>query len=73
MGVNLWGESPLYENRKVFMIKEYYQKYGSRRQWRKGDRPSEANSRGFKQKPDGKRARHSLSRIDQEIATAYEA
>ena len=27
MGVNLWGESPLYENQKVFIYDEYYQKY----------------------------------------------
>ena len=52
--MNLWGESPLYENRKVFMIKNTI-KSTSRRQWRKGDRPSEgsrsANVRDDEQKP----------------------
>ena len=33
MGVNLWGESPLYENRKVFMIMDT-NKSTSRRQGR---------------------------------------
>ena len=55
MGVNLWGESPLYENRMVFMIKNTI-KSTSRRQWRKGDRPSEgsrsANVRDDGQKPN---------------------
>ena len=63
MGVNLRGDlsacnaqagSPLYENRTVFMIKNTI-KSTSRRQWRKGDRPSEgsrsANVRDDEQKP----------------------
>ena len=54
MGVNLWGESPLYENRKVFMIKNTI-KSTSRRQWRLREEGSEgsrsANVRDDEQKP----------------------
>jgi len=54
MGVNLWGESPLYENLMVLMLRATI-KSTSRRQGRKGDRPSEgsrrANVRADEQKP----------------------
>jgi len=54
MGVSLWGESPLYENRKVFITMDT-NKSTSRRQGRKGDRPSEgspmAKVRDNEQKP----------------------
>jgi hypothetical protein len=54
MGVSLWGESPLYENRKVFITMDT-NKSTSRRQGRKGDRPSEggpmAKVRDDEQKP----------------------
>jgi len=54
MGVNLWGASPLYENRKVFMIKNTI-KSTSRRQWRLREERSEgsrsANVRDDEQKP----------------------
>jgi len=54
MGVNLWGESPLYENRKVFMIKNTI-KSTSRRQWRFREERSEgsrmAKVRDDEQKP----------------------
>ena len=38
MGVNLWGESPLYENQEVFIIDGYYQKYEPKA--RAGGRPT---------------------------------
>jgi hypothetical protein len=54
MGVNLWGESPLYENLMVLMLVDTI-KSTSRRQGREGDRPSEgswrANVRADGQKP----------------------
>ena len=59
MGVNLWGASPLYENRKVFMIKNTI-KSTSRRQWREGDRPSEG-SRSAKVRDDEQKPHTRLS------------
>jgi hypothetical protein len=54
MGVNLWGGSPLYENRKVFMIMDT-NKSTSRRQGRLREEGSEgspmANVRDDEQKP----------------------
>ena len=54
MGVNLWGASPLYENRKVFMIMDT-NKSTSRRQGRLREEGSEgspmANVRDDEQKP----------------------
>jgi hypothetical protein len=54
MGVNLWGESPLYENRKVFMLMDT-NKSTSRRQGRLREEGSEgsrsANVRDDEQKP----------------------
>jgi hypothetical protein len=54
MGVNLWGESPLYENRKVFMLMDT-NKSTSRRQGRLREEGSggsrSANVRGDEQKP----------------------
>src|SRR3990172_3684740 len=54
MGVNLWGESPLYENRKVFMIMDT-NKSTSRRQGRLREERSEgslmSNVRDDEQKP----------------------
>ena len=68
MGVNLRGDlsacnaqagSPLYENRTVFMIKNTI-KSTSRRQWRKGDRPSEG-SRSANVRDDGQKPHTRLS------------
>ncbi len=42
MGASLWGESPLYENLKVFITMDTTKSI-SRRQGRKGDRPSEGS------------------------------
>ena len=54
MGVNLWGESPLYENRKVYMVMDT-NKSTSRRQGRLREEGSEgspmANVRDDEQKP----------------------
>jgi hypothetical protein len=54
MGVNLWGESPLYENRKVFITMDT-NKSTSRRQGRLREEGSEgsrsANVRDDEQKP----------------------
>ena len=54
MGVNLWGESPLYENRKVFIVMDT-NKSTSRRQGRLREERSEgspmANVRDDEQKP----------------------
>jgi hypothetical protein len=58
MGVNLWGESPLYENQEVFIMDGYYQKYEPK---------ARASPRGgVRRKPDGKRARRRTE-------TAYKA
>ena len=55
MGVSLWGESAMYENRKVFITMDTT-KSTSRRQGLLREEGFEANSRGFKPKPEGKRA-----------------
>jgi hypothetical protein len=59
MGVNLWGESPLYENRKVFMIKNTI-KSTSRRQWRLREEGSKG-SRSAKVRDDEQKPHTRLS------------
>ena len=55
MGMNLWGESPLYENLKVFIVVMDTNKSTSRRQGRLREEGSEgsrsANVRADEQKP----------------------
>ena len=59
MGVNLWGESPLYENRKVFMIMDT-NKSTSRRQGRLREEGS-GGSRSAKVRADGQKPHIRLS------------
>jgi hypothetical protein len=73
MGMILWGESPLYIVWRVVIIIDHL-KSTSRRQGRKGDRPSErspsANLRADEQKlhikaePQGESAQHDKARPD---------